>query len=487
MDEFAFREGDLLAGKYRFERVLGRGGMGVVVAAFHVQLAQPVAMKFLLREACAHPEAVSRFLREARAAVRIQSEHVARVLDVGELEPGVPYIVMEYLRGSDLGEVVSASGALQVSDAVDYVLQACEAIAEAHALGIVHRDLKPANLFLTRRPDGSGFVKVIDFGISKATQEGGGLGESANMTSTTAMLGSPRYMSPEQIRSTKNVDHRTDIWALGVVLFEILTARPVYLAETLSGLIAMIGADPPPLLRSVRSHAPVALERVIARCLEKDPARRFAHVGELAMALAQIGDQRAKASAERTVGILRAAGLLDAPAGARTWPAPGAGGGSAPVDPSSGAGTGAAWGGTGQGRSRKVMGTVALVATGVLASSAVVFAVVLHGNRGPGTAPPPSLSAPPLPPSPPPKDERVVAKPGPTETPPPPEETHPVPDPPLPPPTATALPRSPAERKPVAGPTMAAGGDAGALRATTTGQASPHHGPAVPDRGADPF
>src|SRR5262245_60344965 len=211
MDDLPIREGDLLAGKYRIQKVLGRGGMGVVVAAVHAQLGQQVAVKFLLPEACAHPEAIGRFLREARAAVRIQSDHVARVLDVGELETGAPYIVMEFLRGSDIGEIVETSGPLSMPDAIDYVSQACEAIAEAHTLGIVHRGIKPRNLFLTRRPDGSGFVKVIDFGISKATQDQVP-GESSSLTATTAMLGSPRYMSPEQLRSAKKVDHRTDIW-----------------------------------------------------------------------------------------------------------------------------------------------------------------------------------------------------------------------------------------------------------------------------------
>src|SRR5262245_6625249 len=153
MDDLPIREGDLLAGKYRIQKVLGRGGMGVVVAAVHAQLGQQVAVKFLLPEACAHPEAIGRFLREARAAVHIQSDHVARVLDVGELETGAPYIVMEYLRGSDLGDIVETSGPLSVADAVEYVTKAWEVIAEPHALGIVHRDLKPRDLVLASGRD----------------------------------------------------------------------------------------------------------------------------------------------------------------------------------------------------------------------------------------------------------------------------------------------------------------------------------------------
>src|SRR3954465_531507 len=162
-------EGQILAGKFRIERVLGQGGMGVVVAATHLQLDQRVALKFLLPEALSNPEAVERFAREARAAVKIKSEHVARVADVGTLESGAPYMVMEYLEGSDLATWLQQRGKLPVEQAIEFVLQACEAIAEAHALGIVHRDLKPANLFVIQRADGVLAVKVLDFGISKAT------------------------------------------------------------------------------------------------------------------------------------------------------------------------------------------------------------------------------------------------------------------------------------------------------------------------------
>src|ERR1700760_4922495 len=191
------REGDVLAGKFRIERVLGRGGMGVVVAATHIQLEERVALKFLLPEALGNGEAVARFAREARAAVKIKSEHVARVSDVGTLDSGSPYMVMEYLEGQDLADWVRHSGAMRPADAVEFVLQACEAIAEAHALGIVHRDLKPANLFVTRRVDGSPCVKVLDFGISKLTTPGST--SDMGMTRTSTVMGSPLYMSPEQM------------------------------------------------------------------------------------------------------------------------------------------------------------------------------------------------------------------------------------------------------------------------------------------------
>jgi len=182
--------GEILAGKYRIDRVLGAGGMGVVVAAHHLQLDERVAIKFLLPEMLAQQDAVMRFSREARAAVKIKSEHVARVTDVGTLETGAPYMVMEYLEGIDLAELVRR-GPLPITQAVDFVLQACEAIAEAHALGIVHRDLKPANLFLATLPGGVQSVKVLDFGISKLTGLSASGGQDS-ATRTKALMGSLR-------------------------------------------------------------------------------------------------------------------------------------------------------------------------------------------------------------------------------------------------------------------------------------------------------
>ena len=275
--------GEVLAGKYMVDQVLGQGGMGVVVAGRHVQLGNRVAIKFLLPAAAQHPEATARFLREARAAVQIQSEHVARVSDVGTLDNGAPFMVMEFLNGSDLGQLLAARGSpFAIEEAVSYLLQACEAIAEAHALGIVHRDLKPANLFLTHRADGSALVKVLDFGISKVMA---GEGTDANITATATVMGSPAYMSPEQVRSAKNVDTRTDIWSLGMILYEFLAGRPAFAAETTSGLLAQIVADPPISLRSKRPDVPPRLESVVMHCLEKDPARRIGNVALFAQAL----------------------------------------------------------------------------------------------------------------------------------------------------------------------------------------------------------
>ena len=275
--------GQTFGGKYRVDRVLGEGGMGIVVAAHHLQLEQRVAIKFLLPEALARPEVVARFAQEARAAAKIQSEHVARVFDVGALDTGAPYMVMEYLEGRDLAEELRQRGQLDIQEAVGFMLQAIEAIAEAHAIGIVHRDLKPANLFLARRPSGVPVVKVLDFGISKTrakTEE-----PTPDLTKTATMMGTPYYMSPEQIRSTKDVDARSDVWALGIILYELLTNQLPFDGESGASIIAAVVGDAPKPVGQVREDLPAELSGVIMRCLEKNRDVRFADVGELAAAL----------------------------------------------------------------------------------------------------------------------------------------------------------------------------------------------------------
>jgi eukaryotic-like serine/threonine-protein kinase len=301
-------EGDILAGKYRVERVLGIGGMGVVVAAHHIQLDKRVALKFLLPEATTNAEVVARFAREARAAVKIESEHVARVIDVGAMESGAPYMVMEYLVGSDLAQRLLEHGAMPIEEAIDYLLQACEAIAEAHAAGIVHRDLKPANLFLTRRADGSSLVQVLDFGISKATLPGGSQPDMS-LTKTASVMGSPLYMAPEQMRSTRSVDARADIWALGVILYELLSGKVPFEATTMPELCAMVLTETPAPLRDKRPDTPPGLWAIIERCLQKDPAQRFSNVSDLANALASFAPVRSRLSVERISKVLRAAGV----------------------------------------------------------------------------------------------------------------------------------------------------------------------------------
>jgi eukaryotic-like serine/threonine-protein kinase len=313
-------EGDILAGKYRIEKILGRGAMGVVVAARHLKLDELVAIKFLLPETLANPEAVARFQREARAAVRIKSEHVARVGDVGTLENGAPFMVMEYLEGGDLEAWIEERGPLSTEQAIEFVLQALEAVAEAHALGIIHRDLKPSNLFWTPRADGLLSIKVLDFGISKIT--GTGATSDMSMTRTQDVMGSPLYMSPEQMRSARDVDAATDIWAIGVVLFELLTGKAPFVAPNMPELVLKIATGAPEPMRSMLPALPARLEQVILRCLEKDRAKRYGNVAELAADLVEFGPERARASADRIARIIRASGLSTKTATPRRLPVP---------------------------------------------------------------------------------------------------------------------------------------------------------------------
>jgi eukaryotic-like serine/threonine-protein kinase len=277
--------GDVLVGKYRVESVLGVGGMGMVLLVRHIDLGQQMAIKLMMPGVIHDDPAAARFVREARAAAAIQSEHVVRIFDVGTLDSGLPYMVMELLRGQDLSQVLARESQLPLEDAVDYVLQASHAIAEAHARGIVHRDLKPSNLFVTTRSDGTPLVKVLDFGISKAMNPDVDGPASGNLTATSAIMGSPLYMSPEQVRNAKHVDARTDIWALGVILHELLTGAPAFRADTLPGICAAITADDPPPLRSLRDDAPAELEAVLTKCLEKNAAKRYQTTRELMAAL----------------------------------------------------------------------------------------------------------------------------------------------------------------------------------------------------------
>jgi eukaryotic-like serine/threonine-protein kinase len=296
--------GEQIAGKYEVERVLGAGGMGIVVAARHLQLGQRVAIKFLRGEGARDPNAVERFLREARAAVTLASEHVTRVLDVGTLESNVPYIVMEYLAGADLSEVLRARGTLTIHEAVDFVLQASEAIAEAHANGIVHRDLKPSNLFVTQTMDGRPLIKVLDFGISKMAQTGDG---PSILTASGNMMGSPGYMSPEQVRSAKTVDPRSDVWALGVILYELLSGTRPFRGDTFGEMFAQILSETPPSLSQITPAIPAGLGAAVARCLERDLRRRVPNVAELALLLQPFALSSSSRSIERILGASKPA------------------------------------------------------------------------------------------------------------------------------------------------------------------------------------
>jgi serine/threonine-protein kinase len=332
--------------------------MGMVVAATHLQLDERIAIKFLLPEALRNPEAVARFGREAKAAVKIRGEHVARVIDVGTFENGAPYMVMEHLDGSDLSTLIRERGAFSPTDAVDAVMQACEALAEAHALGIVHRDLKPANLFMVRRPDGTPSVKVLDFGISKLTSPG----SDHSMTKTSAVMGSPLYMSPEQMTASRQVDMRTDIWAIGVVLYELLTGRVPFNAETLPEICGLILTTAPAAIRDFSPGVPEPLQAVVLRCLEKDRERRFSNVSELAHALAPFGSRATSRSVERIARILGAASTLDlVPAS------------EGPVPANFGSPTQSSWGRTGTTRSSSAPLLVAALAVVLLIGGGAFF------------------------------------------------------------------------------------------------------------------
>lgn len=301
-----FAVGEVIAGKYEVTGLLGSGGMGYVISARHVELGEMVALKFLRPEALVHPELVERFAREARAAAKIRGEHVANVFDVGTLSDGTPFIVMECLAGSDLADHLRQQGPLPIPVAVEYVMQACEALAAAHSHGIIHRDIKPENLFLTRQTQGMSFIKVLDFGISKVALPRG----KRDLVRTQMALGSPVYMSPEQIRRSDQVDARSDIWAVGCVLFELLTGVTAFDESSLLELSAAILERDPVPLQTLRPEASEELEAVVLRCLAKAPEDRFQNVAELAIALYPFGPRRARISAERCYHMLKNSGAV---------------------------------------------------------------------------------------------------------------------------------------------------------------------------------
>jgi serine/threonine-protein kinase len=317
--------GAVLLGKYRVDEVLGVGGMGKVVRAWHLLLEQPVAIKVLLPHVADSEATVQRFVREAQATVRLRSEHIARVMDVATLYDGTPVMVMEYLEGDDLNQIVRAHGPQSPHVVVDLMLQACEGIAEAHAAGIVHRDIKPSNFFITHRPDGSQLLKILDFGISKSP-----VGWS-ELTGTQTVVGTPSYMAPEQMKAARNADPRSDVWSMGIVIYQLLAGRPPFAGESYVELALKVNTDPPAPLHVA---LPGGLGDVIWRCLEKDPAQRIQSVGELAKLLAPyssdpVGGAQAADRANRILaarssqpgGRLRSEGgsMVPAPLAPSTW------------------------------------------------------------------------------------------------------------------------------------------------------------------------
>ena len=302
--------GEVLAGRYRIDRVLGSGGMSVVVAATDQQTDQVIALKFITPERRESAEAAARVLREANAATRLRGRHVNRLLDVVRTATDEPVLVMELLDGEDLARMIAREGSISERTATGLMLEACEGLAEAHALGLVHRDIKPSNLFLARDVDGTDVVKVIDFGVVK----NGGIDDETQLTRTTSMVGSVAYMAPEQLRKLA-VDARADVWAIGVVLYELVSGTRPFPAETITDASIRIAVEPPVPLPSTAS---ATLVGIIMRCLEKDPDDRFQDVGELAHALAStVGG----AAIERAERIRRVLGALPRVERKRTPPA----------------------------------------------------------------------------------------------------------------------------------------------------------------------
>ena len=300
------KAGDVLAGKYRLEKVAGEGGMGVVYAAQHLVLKQRVAVKVLLPAAATSEHVVERFAREAQAAARIESEHVARVMDAGTTEAGAPFLVMEYLEGCDLEELLAVEGPLPLADVVDYLLQALEALAHAHAVGLVHRDIKPANLFLACRADGGNVIKMLDFGISKTTESR----PEDRVLTGHAVLGSPVYMSPEQLRNAKDIDARADLWSLGVVAYELLCGKPPFDGDGVGEIFAAILEKDAEPLHTRNGRLAPELSAVIAKCLQRKPEDRWADAALLARALGPYGSGAHDPLIERAEQVLARAKML---------------------------------------------------------------------------------------------------------------------------------------------------------------------------------
>lgn len=279
----ALSPGEIVADKYLIDSIVGAGGMGIVYLARHLQLGGRLALKFLSAQCLDSPEGIERFRREAQTAARLDSEHVVRVFDVGTHTNGLPYMVMEYLEGRDLGRIIQDSGSLPIDVTASLLVQACSALDEAHRHGIIHRDLKPSNLFCIRRSDGSLSIKVVDFGISKVSGDAADL--EKGITITGHIIGSPSYMSPEQMKTPNRIDNRSDIWQLGVVLYECLTGKLPFPGSTYAEICLKVHQEPHLPVIAHGIGVPPGLQAIIDSCLAKEPAQRFQTARDLAAAL----------------------------------------------------------------------------------------------------------------------------------------------------------------------------------------------------------
>jgi serine/threonine-protein kinase len=307
-------EGEILAGKYRAERVLGAGGMGVVVRVTHLEGPGVFALKFLRPSVARDSSAAKRFRREAEAAGRIESPHVVKISDVGELASGSPYLVMEYLEGTTLDARISGEMRLPLEQACDLALQIAEGLAAAHAMGVIHRDIKPANLFLTSGPDGAELLKIVDFGVSKILDPDSPAGQ--HLTRTQTSVGSPLYMSPEQMRSARKADFRTDQWSLGAVLYRMATGHLPFDAKSLPRLcVQVLEGDFVPVATRC-PDLPPSFAEVVERCFRLSPADRYLDIAELAEALVLFAGPQGRDRAERCRVLLRGGKPEVPPAGA---------------------------------------------------------------------------------------------------------------------------------------------------------------------------
>jgi len=299
-DDLLHLPGTLVAGKYQVERLIGRGGMGAVFAATNTAIGKRVALKFLNREAAKDPAATVRFQREAQAAGMIESEHIVHVFDAGTSADGLPFLVMELLAGEDLRARLKREGTLALPEAIRIAREVLYALVRAHRAGIVHRDLKPDNVFLCGRDDGSFQVKIVDFGISKLTHAGA----SERLTYRGTVLGSAHYLSPEQAHGSEHVDHRADLWGVGVLLFEMLAGRPPHVAPGPEAVLVAICTEDAPDLRTFRADAPESVAAAVARALSREPALRFASAEDFLDALAETTDRAGRPAPRRRTTLV---------------------------------------------------------------------------------------------------------------------------------------------------------------------------------------